>query len=63
MGDEVVYIQQPDWWPKPNSEGHVFLLLKSIHGMLQTARKWHMHISTWMERNGYSAVNSMVVEQ
>ena len=39
-------------------EGHVFLLLKSIYGTLQAARKWHNHISAWMENNGYAAVNS-----
>jgi hypothetical protein len=58
MGDDVVYIRPPDWWPEPVPEGHVFLLLKSIYGTRQAARKWHTHISTWMERNGYSAVNS-----
>ena len=58
MGDDVVYIRPPDWWPGPVPEGHAFLLLKSIYGTLQAARKWHMHISTWMEKNGYSAVNS-----
>ena len=24
----------------------------------QAARKWHNHISAWMENNGYAAVNS-----
>jgi hypothetical protein len=28
MGDDVVYIRSPDWWPEPVQEGHVFLLLK-----------------------------------
>jgi hypothetical protein len=27
MGDDVVYIRPPDWWPEPVLEGHVFLLL------------------------------------
>jgi hypothetical protein len=58
MGDEVVYIRPPDWWPQPIPEGHVLLLLKSIYGTRQAARKWHEHISSWMERNGYVAVNS-----
>ena len=58
MGDDVVYIRPPDWWPEPALEGHAFLLLKSIYGTLQAARKWHMHISTWMETNAYSAVNT-----
>ncbi len=31
MGDDVVYIRPPDWWPEPVPEGHVLLLLKSIH--------------------------------
>ena len=39
-------------------EGHVFLLLKSIYHTLQAARKWHIHISTWMDNNGYKAINS-----
>ncbi len=58
MGDDVVNIRPPDWWSEPVPEGHLFLLFKSIYGTLQVARKWHMHISTWMEKNGYSAVNS-----
>ena len=38
MGDDVVYIRPPDWWPEPIPEAHVFLLLKSIYGTLQAAR-------------------------
>ncbi len=56
MGDDV-YIRPPDRWPEPIPEGHVFLLLKSIYGMLQATSKWHTHISTWMENNGYEAIN------
>ena len=58
MGDDVVYVRPPDWWPEPVPEGYVLLLLKSIYGTRQAARKWHEHISSWMERNGYAAVNS-----
>ena len=58
MGDDVVYIRPPDWWPEPIPEIHVFLLFKSIYGTRQAARKWHNHISTWMEKNGYEAMNS-----
>jgi hypothetical protein len=58
MGDDVVYIRPPDWWPDPVPKGHVFLLLKSIYGTRQAARKWHTLISTWMEQNGYLAANS-----
>ncbi len=55
MGDDVVNIRPPDWWPELVLEGHVFPLLKSIYGTRQAARKRHTHISTWMEQNGYSA--------
>ena len=58
MGDEVVYILPSDWWPEPIPEGNVFFLVKSIYGMLQAACKWHTHISTWMENNGYGAINN-----
>ena len=58
MGDDVVYIRPPDWWPEPIPEGHVFLLLKSIYGRRQAASKWLTHISTWMENNGSEAINS-----
>ncbi len=59
MGDDVVYIRPADWCPEPIPEGHVLLLLKSIYGTLQAAaRKWHEHISSWMERSGHAAVNS-----
>jgi hypothetical protein len=58
MGDDVIYVRPPDWWPELIPEGHVFLLLKSIYGTLQAALKWHTHISTWMENDGYEAINS-----
>ena len=45
MGEDKVYILPPDWWPEPIPEGHVFLLLKSIYGTKQAARRWHLHIS------------------
>ena len=37
VGDDVVYIRPPDWWPEPIPEEHVFLLLKSIYGTRQAA--------------------------
>ena len=58
MGEDVVYIKAPDWWPEPIPEGHCLQLLKSIYGTRQAARRWHIHISDWMEKNGYPAVNS-----
>ncbi len=59
MEDDVVYSIRPsDWWPEPIPEGHVFLLRKSIYGTRQATRKWHTHASTWMEDNGYEAMNS-----
>jgi hypothetical protein len=58
MGEHLVYIRPPDWWPEPIPEVHVFLLLKSIYGTKQAARRWHLRISEWMETNGYPAVNS-----
>ncbi len=51
-------IRAPDWWPEPIPEGHCLQLLKSIYGTRQAARRWHKHISAWMEANGYFAVNS-----
>jgi hypothetical protein len=58
MGDDVVYVKAPDWWPEPIPESHCLQLLKSIYGTRQAARRWHIHISDWMEKNGYPAVNS-----
>ena len=57
MGDDKVYIRPPPWWPEEIPEGHVLQLLKSIYGTKQAARRWHVHISGWMESNGYPAVN------
>jgi hypothetical protein len=54
----VVYIKNPDWWPEPIPEGHCLQLLKSIYGTRQAASRWHLHISDWMAKNGYPAVNS-----
>ncbi len=60
MGDDVVYIKAPDWLPEPIPEGHsdCLQLLKSIYGTRQAASRWHIHISDWMEKNGYPAVDS-----
>jgi hypothetical protein len=58
MGDDVVFVRPPDWWPEPIPEGHVFLLLKTIYSMRQADSTWHTHTSTWMENNGYEAMNS-----
>jgi hypothetical protein len=45
MGEDVVYLNPPDLWPEPIPEGHVLLLVKSIYGTKQAARKWHTHTS------------------
>ncbi len=58
MENDVVCLSALDWWPKPIPEGHCLQLLKSIDGTRQAARRWHRHISAWMEANGYIAVNS-----
>ncbi len=58
MEEDIVYIYPPDWLPEPIPEGHVLLLVKSIYGTKQAARKWHNHISEWMINNGYLAVNN-----
>jgi hypothetical protein len=58
MGDDVVYSRPLKWWPEQNPEGHIQLLVKSIYGTQQAARKWHNHISNWMISNCYLEVNS-----
>jgi hypothetical protein len=58
MCDDVVYIWPPDWWPEPIPEGYCLQLIKSVYGTKQAARRWHIHISEWMETNQYQAVNS-----
>ncbi len=45
MGEDIVPEQIP--------EGHILLLVKSIYGTKQAARKQHNHISDWMINNGY----------
>ncbi len=46
-------IRAPDWWPEPIPDGRCLKLLKSIYGTLQTASRWHKHISVWVVANGY----------
>jgi hypothetical protein len=36
----------------------MFRLEKAIYGTQQAACTWHTRISTWMEQNGYPAVQS-----
>jgi hypothetical protein len=45
MAEDIEYLHPPDWWQEPIPEGHVLLLVKSIYGTKQAARKWHNHIS------------------
>ena len=52
MGDDVVYIRPPDWWPEPIPEGHVFLLLKSIYG----TRQAHMN-GTIISQHGWKTMD------
>ncbi len=54
----MTYIKPPDWLPEPVQEGHCLQLLKSIYGTRQAARRWHLFILGWMEKNGYPAVIS-----
>jgi hypothetical protein len=58
IGSEVLYLRPPDWWPELVPEGHALRLMKSMYGTKQAARQWHSRISTWMEKQGYDAVNS-----
>ena len=30
MGNDVVYLRPPDWWPEPIPKGHVLLLVKAF---------------------------------
>jgi hypothetical protein len=55
--DEDVYVKPQEWWFDPIPEGHEFSLKKAIYETKQAARRWHTRISTWMEENGYPAVN------
>ena len=58
IGDELLYIRPPAWWPEPVPEGYVLQLMKSMYWIRQAARQWHVRISTWMEECWYSPVNS-----
>jgi hypothetical protein len=49
MENEKIYICPPDWWPVPVPQGHALLLMKSMYGTRQAARRWHQRISGWME--------------
>jgi hypothetical protein len=40
------------------THGYALLLVKNIYGTKQAARKWHIHISQWLEDHGYATVNS-----
>ncbi len=54
-----VYIIPPAWWPETIPEGYDLQLLKSIYGTKHAASLLHIHISGWMEGNGYPAVNNL----
>ena len=42
MGDDVVYIRPPDWWPEPIPEGHVFLLLNHERTTNEISNRIHV---------------------
>ena len=54
----MLYLRPPDWWPEIVPDEHVLRLMKSMYGTKQAARQWNLRISTWMEEQGYKAVNS-----
>jgi hypothetical protein len=58
MADDKVHIRPPDWWPEETPESRLLQLLKSIYCTKHAARRWHLHISAWMENNGYIAANN-----
>ncbi len=57
IGVDVVYFRPPDWWPEQIPEEHKFLLLRAfmVRGRLPVNG---IFISTWMEKNGYEAMNN-----
>jgi hypothetical protein len=56
MGDDLAHLCPLDWWQELIPKGYVILLIKSICGTKQAARKWHDHIPNWMIRNDYLPV-------
>ena len=41
IGDEVIFIRPPDWWPEPVPKGYALQLMKSMYGTRQAARQWN----------------------
>jgi hypothetical protein len=59
MGDNVVYIWQPYWWPELILEGHVLLLLQSIYGFIRRILTSHAEGSwklSWAWRSNKQAM-------
>ncbi len=52
IGEELIYVRPPDWWPEHVPHGHALESMKDMYGTQQAAWQWHVRISTWMEEHG-----------
>lgn len=51
---EEVYMRQPPGFSKPDSEGKVCRLLKSVYGLRQSARCWNMRMNEVLKEMGFT---------
>lgn len=52
--EETIYMQQPEGFIKPGEEAKVCLLKKSLYGLKQASRQWHLRFDSQMQRMGFS---------
>jgi hypothetical protein len=57
IGDEMIYIRPPDWWPEPVLEGHALPLMKSMYRTRQAVRQSQQGISGWNDFDGITWIH------
>ena len=51
--DETIYMDQPEGFLMHGSEDKIFLLKKSLYGLKQASRQWHLKFDEHMEKMGF----------
>ena len=55
---EEIYLQLPEGFAPPGSEGKVWRLHKSLYGLKQSPRCWNARIHTFLESLGFSVLKT-----
>ena len=56
--DEEIYIEQSPFFVDPKNPHHVCKLKKSLYGLRQSPRMWHLKLHTYLESIGFKRLEA-----